>query len=139
MHVGVERMYQRVLIVEDEARLRRVIARNLTSRGISVREASTGGEALDAIRAERPDLLLLDISLPDRSGWDVLRELRWLGTEVPTVVISAVRVTPGRLAEFRPLAYLPKPFPLEALLRLVSGGAPVNGGVPAASGLSMED
>jgi hypothetical protein len=40
---------------------------------------------------------------------------------VPTIVISAVRMTQSRLGEFRPLAYLPKPFPLEALLRLVFG------------------
>jgi DNA-binding response OmpR family regulator len=67
--------------------------------------------------------LLLDINLPDRSGWDVLRELRRRGTDVPTIIVSAVRVSPNRLEEFHPLAYLPKPFPLEALLRLVLGGA----------------
>ena len=51
-----------------------------------------------------------------------MRELRALGKEVPTAVISAVRVSPQRLQEFRPIAYLPKPFPLEALLRLVETG-----------------
>ena len=64
--------------------------------------------------------MLLDINLPDRSGWDVLRDLRG-GQGGATVIISAVRVSADRLAEFRPLAYLPKPFPLEALLRLVAG------------------
>ncbi len=130
---GAARMYRGVLIVEDEGRLRRVIARNLASRGVRVREAETGTAAVQAIAEERPDLLLLDISLPDRSGWDVLRELRRRGTEVPTIVISAVRVTPERLAEFRPLAYLPKPFPLEALLRLVRGDTAVNGTVAEAA------
>ena len=43
-----------------------------------------------------------------------------LGHKLPVVVLSAVRVSPGRLAEFRPLAYLPKPFPIEALLRLAA-------------------
>jgi DNA-binding response OmpR family regulator len=52
-----------------------------------------------------------------------LRELRRRGTDVPTIIVSAVRVSPNRLEEFHPLAYLPKPFPLEALLRLVLGGA----------------
>jgi DNA-binding response OmpR family regulator len=93
-------MYRRILIVEDEPTLRRVIARNLT---------------------ERPDLMLLDINLPDHTGWDVLRTLRSRGVEVPTVVVSAVRVGQNRIDEFRPLAYLPKPFPLEALLRIVEG------------------
>jgi DNA-binding response OmpR family regulator len=113
--------YQRVLVVEDEALLRRVIARNLTSRGVQVREAATAGEALEASSTELPDLLLLDINLPDRTGWDVLRALKQRNVRVPTIVVSAVRVTQSRLDEFQPLAYLPKPFPIEALLRLVVG------------------
>ena len=63
--------------------------------------------------------MVLDLNLPDRSGWDGLRELRSQGIEVPTIVVSAVRVGPVRLAEFKPLAYLPKPFPLETLLHLI--------------------
>jgi DNA-binding response OmpR family regulator len=114
-------MYRRVTIVEDEATLRRIITRNLVSRGLEVQEAETAEEALRLLRDERPDLLLLDVNLPDRSGWDILRELRSRGIEVPTIVVSAVHCTPARLDEFRPLAYLPKPFPLEALLRLVVG------------------
>jgi DNA-binding response OmpR family regulator len=113
--------YRSVLIVEDEPPLRRVVSRNLTGRGLRVREAETAAEALSALRSEWPDLLLLDINLPDRTGWDVLRELRQDGVEVPTIVISAVRLGASRLEEFRPLAYVPKPFPLEALLRLVLG------------------
>ena len=111
-----------ILLVEDEATLRRVIARSLAANGYTVRQAATAEEALAILDEERPGLLLLDINLPDRTGWDVMRELRQRGQEVPTVVVSAVRVGPGRLSEFRPLAYLPKPFPLEALLRIVREG-----------------
>ena len=118
-------MYREVLVVEDEPTLRRVIARNLAGRGHRVREAGTAAEAVAALLAAPPDLLLLDLNLPDCTGWDVLREVRAHGLTVPTVVISAVRVSQQRLAEFRPLAYLPKPFPLEALLRVVAGGQPV--------------
>lgn len=107
--------------MEDEPTLRQVIARNLASRGVAVSEAATAAEALAAIELRRPDLLLLDINLPDRTGWDVLRALREPGIALPTIVLSAVRVSPARLAEFHPLAFLPKPFPLEALLRLVVG------------------
>lgn len=114
--------FRRVLIVEDEARLRHILALNLTSRGHEVQEARTAAEALRLAAEKQPDLMLLDLNLPDQSGWDVLRELRDLGVDVPTVVVSAVRVVPSRLAEFRPLAYLPKPFPLDALLRLVKHG-----------------
>ncbi len=113
--------YRSVLLVEDEPPLRRALARNLMSRGVEVHEAGTAEEAIAAATRARPELLLLDISLPDRSGWDVLRELRRRGITAPTIVLSATRVLPQRLAEFRPLACLPKPFPLEALLRLVIG------------------
>ena len=113
--------FQRVLLVEDEAALRKVVARNLTSRGVLVTEAANAAEAVRAATTNRPDLLLLDINLPDQTGWEVLRELKRRGTAVPTIVVSAVRVSQSRLDEFRPLAYLPKPFPIEALLRLVLG------------------
>jgi DNA-binding response OmpR family regulator len=79
----------------------------------------TGAEAVQAVITRVPDLVLLDINLPDQTGWDVPRELKRRGREVPTIVLSAVRVGQNRLDEFHPLAYLPKPFPIEALLRLV--------------------
>jgi DNA-binding response OmpR family regulator len=113
------RLYRSVLLVEDEPTFRRVIARNLSGRGMLVREVGTADEAVALSTTDRPDLMLLDINLPDRSGWDVMRELRRLGIDVPTIVVSAVRVNQSRLDEFHPMAYLPKPFPLEALLRLV--------------------
>jgi CheY-like chemotaxis protein len=115
--------YRHVLLVEDEHPLRTVIARNLTSRGIHVREAAAAENALQALRESIPDLLLLDINLPDRTGWDVLRDMARQHIEVPTVVVSAVRVSQTRLDEFKPIAYLPKPFPIDALLRLVLEGA----------------
>jgi CheY-like chemotaxis protein len=116
---AADRPYRHVLLVEDEPVLRRVLARNLTGRGLDVREAGTAAAALAEVASEKPDLLLLDINLPDRSGWDVMREMNRCGTGVPTIVVSAVRVSQSRMDEFHPLAYLPKPFTIEALLRLV--------------------
>ena len=111
--------YRRVLIVEDDESLCRILKRNLTARGIETRCVESVTSGLQAIAAERPDLLVLDINLPDRSGWELLRSLRARRIEIPTVVISAARCTADRLEEFHPIANLPKPFPLEALLRLV--------------------
>ncbi|HEX5415752.1 MAG TPA: response regulator [Chloroflexota bacterium] len=108
-----------VLIADEDAELRHLIVGHLVEWGFRTREAPTAQEAIEAIKNQLPDLLLLEIYLPDRSGWDVLRELRRNGIAVPTIVVSAGRVAPCRLEEFRPLAYLPKPYPLEALLRLV--------------------
>jgi DNA-binding response OmpR family regulator len=76
--------YRRVLIVEDEEPLRRLIRRNLTARGSDVSEAATAVEGIEAAISGRPDLILLDLNLPDRSGWDVLRALR-----IPAEAISA--------------------------------------------------
>lgn len=113
--------YRHILLVEDDASLNDVIGRNLGRRGLEVRTETTVSDALRAVANARPDLLLLDINLPDRSGWELLRALHGQGIEIPTIVISATRCAPERLTEFQPLAYLPKPFPLEALLRLVVG------------------
>jgi DNA-binding response OmpR family regulator len=114
--------YKRVVIVEDDVTLRGIIARNLSRRGVDVVEVGSAEEAMAITRVDPPDLLLVDVNLPVRSGWDVLRDLRSRSVEVPTVIISAVRPNEGRLSEFKPLAYLPKPFPLEALLRIVISG-----------------
>jgi DNA-binding response OmpR family regulator len=113
-----------VLLVEDEPTLRTIIARNLVARGHRVVEADSARQALARLNEDEPDLMLLDINLPDRSGWDILREMRRQGKNVPVVIISAVRVSAARLEEFRPLAFLPKPFPLEALLRVVEDARP---------------
>lgn len=119
-------MDRQVVFAEDDDVFRRLIARNLAQRGVAVREARTAAEAVAAVIERRPDLLLLDLDLPDRSGWDVLRELAARGIQVKTIVTSAIRVNPSRRREFQPLAYLPKPFPIEALLRLVTGSVPPN-------------
>jgi len=124
----------RILLVEDDEVLRDLIGRNLEVRGHEVREVEDAQSALAQLRATVFDLIVLDICLPDQTGWDVLRTslregrvapLDVVGEEqkLPVVVLSAVRVSPRRLAEFHPLAYLPKPFPIEALLRLAAEAA----------------
>lgn len=112
---------RRVLVVEDEVTLSRVIARNLTARGHEVTTAGSVLTAHEALDGREFDLMLLDIDLPDGTGWEVVRRLREQGRNLPFVVVSAVRVRPERLDEFQPLAYLPKPFPLDALLRIAAG------------------
>lgn len=116
------RTKSRVLVVEDDEQLRRIITSNLAARGHEVRQAADASTALAALAEDKPDLLILDINLPDRTGWDVLRDAR-LPDDVRVLMLTAVPVSPRRLAEFRPVAYLPKPFPLEALLRLAESGS----------------
>ena len=122
-------MAVRVLVVEDEDSLRRTIVRNLERRGYEVREARTVAWAADACTAEYPDVLVLDINLPDGSGWDVLRQLAVRGVMQPRgVVMSAVPPTRKRLDEFGPITFLAKPFPSEALLRAVERAVKVESG-----------
>jgi DNA-binding response OmpR family regulator len=114
--------HQRVLIVEDEDPLRSIIRSRLEREGVDVVEARDAAEAVASIDRESPDLMLLDINLPDRTGWDVLRSIQASRAIPPTVVVSAVRIPPARLREFGVLAYLPKPFPMDALVRIVVEG-----------------
>lgn len=115
-----------ILLVDDELRLRRTLVRSLEGRGYRVVEAATAGEAVTAALATGFAVMLLDINLPDATGWDVLRRLRAAGCDVPVVVLSALPPNPTRVREFQPLGVLHKPFPIDALLRLirVACGAP---------------
>ncbi len=124
----------RILLIEDDEVLRDLIERNLRVRGHDVNIAGDVQEALSQLRGASFDLTFLDINLPDKTGWDILRvalqegilraqEVEGNEKKLPVVVLSAVRVSPNRLAEFHPLAYLPKPFPMDALLRLASEAA----------------
>lgn len=119
-----------ILLVEDEPRLRSTLLRSLRAREYQVAEAGTAAEAIAAARASDFDVMLLDVNLPDATGWDVLRELRSRGRELPAVVLSAVPPSPARVREFRPIGVLHKPFPIDALLRLIRSacGEPAPGG-----------
>lgn len=124
----------RILLVEDDAVIRDLVARNLTARSHDVCVAADVQSALAQLRANTFDLVVLDINLPDQTGWDVLRAALREGyieplvaegenRKLPVVVLSAVRISSRRLAEFHLLAYLPKPFPMDALLRIAAEAA----------------
>ena len=112
-----------VLLVEDEASLADVLARNLRARGHDVTTRGTAEDAILSLAEAWPDALVLDINLPDESGWEVLRRL---STEdrrrLHVVVISAAPMSKKRLDEFKPAHALLKPFPIDALARSLVGG-----------------
>jgi len=112
---------QAVLVVEDDPTLARTITHNLSARGYMARNATTVAEALAALDEERPALLLLDIDLPDGSGWDIVRSLRGDGgADIAVIVMSALQPNPRLCHEFHAAGVLEKPFPMGSLLRLVA-------------------
>lgn len=113
----------RILVVEDERDIAALVAYHLTKEGYRVRTAEGGNEALEAVAAERPDLVLLDLMLPGFSGYEVLTEMRRRAElqEVPIIVLTARREEADRIKglELGADDYLTKPFsPRELVLRV---------------------
>jgi DNA-binding response OmpR family regulator len=109
-----------VLVVEDERPLRMVITRTLARQGHRPIAVETVHDAIAELTARPPDVVLLDINLPDGTGWEVLRWLRSAGLHTPVIVYSAVPPSAKRVAELHPDAVLTKPFPMDCLLDLVA-------------------
>jgi DNA-binding response OmpR family regulator len=107
-----------VLVVEDEERIASFLSKGLEDAGYSVAWVGTGGEALDVVQQSRPDLVLLDLGLPDIDGCDVLLRLRELEPPCPAIVLTARGELPDRIRGFDLGAddYLPKPFAFPELL-----------------------
>lgn len=107
----------RVLVVDDERPIRRFLRASLTAHGYSVFEASTGREALTAVLSDRPDLIILDLGLPDLSGLEVVRQLReW--SRIPILVLSVREEESTKVAALDVGAddYLTKPFGMAELM-----------------------
>jgi DNA-binding response OmpR family regulator len=115
---------QQIVLVEDDEQLQSILARNLRKRGHDVRSARLGAEARRLLELRTPRVLILDINLPDETGWDVLRWLRARpGVPPRVIVLTAFRPGLNHAAELAPYRLLRKPFPIDALLRLVEGDA----------------
>jgi two-component system KDP operon response regulator KdpE len=114
----------RILVVEDDATLRRTLAIGLGAEGHQVLTAGDGRTALEACREDDPDLVVLDLGLPDISGVDVLRSLRtW--TKLPVIVLSARADSTDKVEALDEGAddYVTKPFGMaELLARIRSAG-----------------
>ena len=107
----------RVLVVDDDAALARALAINLGARGYDVAVAHTGREALDGLARLRPDVVVLDLGLPDLDGIDVLHGVRgW--NDVPVVVLSARTTSDEKVDALDAGAddYVTKPFEMNELL-----------------------
>jgi two-component system, OmpR family, KDP operon response regulator KdpE len=109
-----------ILVVDDEPQIRRVMRTALTAHGYTITEARSGEEALEEVRREPPDLVLLDINMPGIGGLQACREIRE-GSEVPIIVLTVRSTEKDKVKALDAGAddYVVKPFGMEELLARV--------------------
>src|SRR4051794_29805623 len=112
------RMLPRVAIAEDDGDLRRALERALAEEGFDVAAASSGGELLASVEDSVPDVLVIDIGLPDSDGRDVCQAVRARGVKSPVIFLTARGALTDRLAGFHAGGddYLVKPFEFKELV-----------------------
>lgn len=108
----------RILVVEDERAVARGLEYGLNKEGFSVLAASTGQQALDIARSQEIDLILLDLRLPDISGYDVCKQLRAEGKRMPILILTALDDEIDRVLglELGADDYIVKPYRLRELI-----------------------
>jgi two-component system KDP operon response regulator KdpE len=108
----------RVLVVDDEPAIRRFLRTSLDAQGYRVSEAEDGQGALAEIRRSPPDILVLDLGLPDVDGFAVIRQLRDAGSALPIIVLSSRTDERGKVEALDLGAddYVSKPFGIDELL-----------------------
>src|SRR5690625_2087429 len=107
-----------LLVVDDEANIRDLLAAALRFAGFAVTTASNGNEALTLVREERPDLIVLDVMMPDMDGFTVTRRLRARGDDMPVLFLTA-RADPKDAVSGLTAGgddYVTKPFSLEEVV-----------------------
>jgi two-component system KDP operon response regulator KdpE len=135
-----------ILVVEDDDSTRRLIARDLSAHGYTVTQAADGGEALHAWEGRRPDLIILDLGLPDLDGTAVVRRIR-RDAATPILVVSARDRERDKVAALELGAddYVTKPYGMaelhariRALLRRAAGPAADGGGLVTIGPLAFD-
>jgi CheY-like chemotaxis protein len=111
-----------VLVVDDDPNIRRMMVAALKRDGYTFAEAANGREALDSMRSDKPDVVVLDLMMPVMSGWDVLQEREHDAAlrQIPVIIVSANRAPEVATAVDKGIcAFLPKPFDIGVLSALV--------------------
>lgn len=111
----------KVLIVEDNADLRRLYAIGLNQHGFEVRLAANGAEALDRIETEKPDLILLDLLMPVMDGWELIDKVNPANSAVlvPVIVLTGQSLPSDRSLHPCVVGWLSKPAEMQAVVELI--------------------
>jgi two-component system, OmpR family, response regulator RpaB len=120
---SLERPKQTILVVDDDANIRRILATRLSMAGYQVSTAADGAQALDSFRQQAPDLIVLDVMMPELDGYDVCRTLR-KESDVPIILLTALANVADRITGLEAGAddYMVKPFSpkeLESRIRCI--------------------
>ncbi|HWQ77347.1 MAG TPA: response regulator transcription factor [Anaerovoracaceae bacterium] len=109
---------QKILIIEDEPNIRELVLYNLGQNGYEVLAAEDGLLGFSMAREEKPDLILLDIMLPGKNGYDICRELRAEGIKTPIIMLTAKNEEIDKVLglEFGADDYISKPFGIRELV-----------------------
>lgn len=114
-------MHERILVVDEDWFLADMLAETFRQRGLAAATAGTVAEAIALCEEQPPDLLLLDLRLPDGDGWSMVTRARSLHAgPLPVVVVSSSPVTRRDLREYAIEAYISKPFRIPQLLERVT-------------------
>ena len=130
----------KILVVDDDPQLLRTMRINLSTRGYDVVLARDGADALEAAAKQRPDLVIVDLGLPDMDGVDVIEGIRgWLPAAV--IVLSARHLEQAKVRALDAGAddYVTKPFGMDELLARVRAALRRSGPAPAASPVTVTD
>jgi two-component system OmpR family response regulator len=129
----------RLLVVEDEQTILELLSGSLRFAGFEVTAAASGAEALRAVAASRPDLVLLDIMMPDGDGFEVMRRMRTAGPDVPVIFLTARDDVRERVAGLALGGddYITKPFSLDEVLERIRAVLRRTGRPAAASRLRV--
>jgi len=109
---------QKILIIEDEPNIRELVLYNLSQNGYEGLSAEDGLQGLTIARSEKPDLILLDIMLPGKNGYDICKELRAEGSQTPIIMLTARNEEIDKVLglEFGADDYISKPFGIRELM-----------------------
>jgi CheY-like chemotaxis protein len=120
-----ERTGASILVVDDDPEIVSMLSTRLTARGYKVSSAGDGHRALELAKRERPDIVLLDVMMPGKSGWEVARALKQdpITQSIKIVMVTAIGAQVNEITS--PLygadAHVDKPFEFEKLEKVISG------------------